>query len=111
MRRREKRQEEAHEVQDAGKRGLEAEDELVDPDLAVREIDGLAEKLHARERAVHDVEVHRRREQEDEQRRQREVGDERPAGRRLPEDFLHARDEGSHEGLSDVGPGGLGGAP
>ena len=64
------------------------------------EVDGLAEELHARERAVHDVEVHRRREEEDEERREREVGDQRPAGGRLAEDFLDARDEGSHDGIS-----------
>src|SRR5262249_31088495 len=49
------------------------------------------EKLRSRERAVDDVEVDRHREHQDEERRQREVRDQRPSSRRLAEDLLDAR--------------------
>ena len=103
VRRREEREERPDEVEEAREAGLESEHELVDLDLPVAEVDGLAEELRAGERAVDDVEVHRRREDQDEERRQREVGDQRPARGRLAEDFLDARGEGPHDGRSDFG--------
>ena len=67
-------------------------------------LDGLSEELRAGERAVDDVEVHGEREDQDEERREREVGEERPARRRLAEDLLDARGEGPHRDLSSSSP-------
>src|SRR6266540_5680678 len=97
VRRREERQERADEIEEPGEAGLEAQNEAVDVDGAVPQLDGLSEELRAGERAVHDGEVYRKGEDQDEEGGKREVGDERPARRRLPEDFLHARGPGPHQ--------------
>ena len=112
MRGREEREERPDEVEESGEAGLEAEDEPVDVDRAAPHLDGLAEELRARERAVDDVEVDGGREDQDEERREREVRDERPARRGLAEDFLDAGGQGSHVLLLRRGagrqPGGVG---
>src|SRR6266542_2873668 len=97
VRRREERQERADEIEEPGEAGFEAQNEAVDVDGAVPQLDGLSEELRAGERAVDDVEIHGQREDQDEEGGEREVGDERPARRRLPEDFLHARGPGPHQ--------------
>ena len=100
MRRREDREERPDDVEEAREARLEAEDELVEVHGLAAHVDALAEDLRARERAVHDVEVHGDGEEEDEERRQREVRDERPARGRFAEDLFDVGGEGSHVGSS-----------
>ena len=88
VRGREEGEERPDEVEESREAGLEAEHELVELDRAVADVDGVAEELRAGERAVDDVEVDGAREDQDEERRQREVGDQRPARRGLAEDLL-----------------------
>src|SRR5438445_339399 len=76
------------ETQEAREPRVEAEDEPVDIDRAPAEIHGLAKELCAGERAVHDVQIHGEREDQDKHRREREVGHERPARRGFAKDLL-----------------------
>ena len=96
MRGREDREERPDDVEEARETRLEPEDELVEIHDSAAHVNVRAEDLRARERAVHDVEVHGDRKDKDEERRQREVRDERPARRRLAEDLFDVGGEGSH---------------
>ena len=106
MRRREDREERPDDVEEAREARLEAEDELVEVHALAPHVDVLAEDLRAGERAVHDVEVHGDREDQDEEGRQREVRDERPARGGFAEDFFDVGGEGSHAlSLRQLGEG------
>src|SRR5450759_5194774 len=102
VRGREDREERPDDVEEAREARLETEDELVEVHALTPHLDVLAEDLRARERAVHDVGVHGDREDQDEERRQREVRDKRPARGRFAEDFFDVRGEGSHDTCSGV---------
>src|SRR6185436_12735696 len=78
----EDREEGADEVEEDREAGLESEDELLDADLVVAaHRHFFAEQLRAGERAVDDVEVDRGGEDDDEQRGEEKVSDERPPRR------------------------------
>ncbi len=84
----EDRQERAEEIEEARKAGLEPQDELLDADRAAVHLHLLAEELRAGERSLHDVEVHGEGKDDDEDRGENEVRDQRPAGRGLAHDVF-----------------------
>ena len=91
------RQERAEEVEDDGEARLESEHELFDADGVIgRHGHVFAEQLRAGQRSVDDVKVYRRGEDHDEDRREKEVGEQRPAGCGLPHDVFDVGVEDFH---------------
>src|SRR5437667_273852 len=88
-------QEDRQPVEQRREARLEAGDDLLDRQRAA-DFHVFAEELRAGERAVDDVEVHRGGEDEDEDRGETEVGDERPARRRFAEDIFDVGCEHFH---------------